>query len=187
MGDVYVPQPAEGFELCHPERQEDFETLNITIDGTPRSETWRSPPMRLVREDRGKVLAESDSPWLGSHALVFRRPALGDLEALLRSCGELLPIACSDPDLVIFNATRVLDALDEQASGILRFSSGRIMRITRYAFRPDVTLGVDLFKIPSLRVSPTYVSQRFVERVEASGLRGLVFNRIWSPNAERPL
>ncbi|MBI5161266.1 MAG: hypothetical protein HY996_07625 [Micrococcales bacterium] len=54
------------------------------------------------------------------------------------------------------------------------------MRITRHAFRPDVISGLDIFKIPSLRVSPTYVSERFVERVEAAGLRGLVFNKVWS-------
>lgn len=178
--EVYVPQSAEGSELCHPERQEDFETLNVTIDGTPRQGTWRSPLMHLIREDEGKRLAESDSPWLGSHALVFRRHALGDLKALLLSYGELLPVACAEPDLVIYNATRVLDALDERASGVLRFSNGRIMRITRYVFRPNIIAGVDVFKIPNLRVSPTYVSERFVERVKAAGLRGLVFNRVWS-------
>lgn len=62
----------------------------------------------------------------------------------------------------------------------LRFSNGRVMRMTRHAFRPDVISGVDLFKIPNLRVSPTYVSERFVERVKAAGLRGLVFNKVWS-------
>jgi hypothetical protein len=180
MAAVYEPERAEGFEFCYPGRGEDFETLNITIDGTPRHGTWRSPPMRLVRKDEGKRLAESDSPWLGSHALIFRRHALGELEALLLSYGELLPVACSEADLVIFNATRVLNALDEQASGIERLSSGRIMRITRHVFRPEVISGVDIFKIPNLRVSPTYVSERFVERVKATGLRGLIFNKVWS-------
>jgi hypothetical protein len=184
MVEVYMPQSADGFEFCYPERQEDFETLNVTIDGTPRKGTWHSPPMHLIREDEGKRLAESDSPWLGSHALIFRRQTLGELESLLLSYGELLPIACSEPDLVIFNATRVLDALDERASDILRFSDGRIMRITRYAFCPDIVAGVDIFKIPNFRVSPTYVSERFVKRVKAAGLRGLVFYKVWSASCE---
>ncbi len=180
MAGIYVPQAAEGFEFCHPERQEDFETLHVTLDGTPRQATWRSPPMRLIREDEGRSLAKSDSPWLGSHALLFRRQALGELEALLLSYGELLPVACSEPDLVFFNVTRVLDALNEQASSILRLSSGRMMLVTRHAFHPEIVSGVDIFKIPSLRVSPTFVSKRFVERVNAVGLRGLVFNKVWS-------
>ena len=179
MTEVFVPLSAQGFEFCYPEREEDFEVLNTLIDGTPRLATWRSPPMRLVREDEGKPLASSDSPWLGSHALIFRRHALGELEPLLLANGELLPLACSEPDLVIFNVTRVLDALDEQASALVRFSSGRIMQITRHAFRPDVVSGVDIFKIANLRMSSTYVSGRFVEKVKAAGLRGLVFNKVW--------
>lgn len=180
MAEVYEPESAEGFEFCHPEREEDFETLNVTIDGTPRHGTWRSPSMRLIRNDRGKRLAESDSPWLGSHALIFRQQALGELEALLLSYGELLPVACSEANLVIFNVTRMLDALDEQASGIQRLPNGRIMRITRHAFHPGIVSGVDIFKIPNLRVSPTFVSERFVERVKAAGLRGLIFDKVWS-------
>ncbi len=180
MAEVYVPQSAEGFEFCHPERQEDFETLNVTIDGTPRQDTWRSPPMRLVHEDQGKKLAESDCPWLGSHALVFRRNAISGLESVLREYGELLPLACSETNLVVFNATRVIDALDERASGIMRFSNDRIMRITRYAFRPEVIAGVGIFKLPSLRVSPTFVNEDFVKAWKAARLRGLVFNKVWS-------
>jgi hypothetical protein len=136
--------------------------------------------MRIIREDQGKVLRESGSPWLGSHALVFRRQALGELEPLLLSHGELLPLDCVEPDLVVFNATRVVDALDEPASDILRFANGRIMRITRHAFRAEAVLDVDIFKLPTLRVSPTYVSDRFVDRLKSVGLQGLVFNKVWS-------
>ena len=125
-------------------------------------------------------LAESDSPWLGTHALVFRRHALYDLEAILLSYGELLPVDCAEAELFILNVTNVQNALDEKTSGILRFSDGRVMRIARYAFRPDVISGVDIFKIPNLRVSPTFVSERFVERFKSAGLRGVVFKKIWS-------
>lgn len=59
--EVYEPAGAEGLEFCHPARQEDFETLNLMIDGTPRLGTWRSPPMRIVRDDEGEKLVESDS------------------------------------------------------------------------------------------------------------------------------
>ncbi len=180
MGEVYIPQSAEGFEFCHPEHQEDFETLNLAIDGTPKGAAWRSPPMRLVHEDEGKRLAESDSPWLGSHALVFRRQAISKLAPVLHEYGELLPLACAEAELVVFNSTRVIDALDENASRLLRFSNGRIMRVTRYAFRPETVCAVDIFKIPSLRVSPTFVSDRFVRAWKSSGLRGLVFNKVWS-------
>lgn len=53
--------------------------------------------------------------------------------------------------------------------------------IQRYAFRADVIGEVAVFKIPNLRVSPTYLSQRFVDRWKASGLQGLEFREVWRP------
>lgn len=108
----------------------------------------------------------------------LRRQALGELEALLLSYGELLPLDCAVPDLVIYNPTRVLDALDESASVVERFDSGQIWLIDRHVFRGKVIAGVDVFKLTSLRVSPTYVSERFVLAVKAVGLRGLAFERV---------
>lgn len=47
--------------------------------------------------------------------------------------------------------------------------------------RPDVIGEIDIFKIPNLRVSPTFLSQRFVDRWKASGLTGLEFEQVWAP------
>jgi hypothetical protein len=178
--EVFIPLSAEGFELCQPKRQEDFETLNALINGTLRQTTWKPIPMRLIHEDEGKKLAASDSPWLGSHALIFRQPALEKLDVILKAHGEILPLTCSEAQLFVLNATRLVDALDEQASALTRFSSGRLMRVTRYVFRATVISGIDIFKIPDLRVSPTFVSKRVVEAWSLAGLRGLVFNKVWS-------
>jgi len=83
----------------------------------------------------------------------------------------------------MYNPTRVIDALDEDASSVLRFSGGRIMRINRHVFRPEVVKGIDVFKIPNLRVSPTYVSQRFGDLWNSADLKGLEFKQVWArPN-----
>lgn len=185
MISVLTPCGADGFELCQPRHAEDFETLNTGIAGNPRSQDWSPIEMRLVRKDRGRTLRASDAPWLGSHALIFRRAAARKLEDALLQYGELLPLKCtsSREELLIFNVTRVVDALDEQHSTITRFSSGRIMAIDRFAFKEGMLEGVDVFKIPDLRVSPTFVSSRFVERWSASGLTGLDFLQVW-PSVE---
>jgi hypothetical protein len=180
MPAIYLPRGSEGFEFCHPERGEDFETLHLKINGAPQQPNWRSPRMHMVRAEQGRKLAVSGSPWLGSHALIFRRQAVGELEPLLLSYGELLPVDCAETDLVFFNPTRVLDLLDEEASDVRRLPDGSIFRIARYAFKPDVIAGIDVFKLSCLRVSPTYVSERFVEQVRAAKLRGLDFKRVWS-------
>lgn len=178
---IYTPLGRDGYELCHPVNQDDFETINIEVNGTPRRSSWKPIPMRLIHEDEGQKLAMSDSPWLGAHALIFRANVVEALGPMLREHGELLPLACSEAGLVVYNPTRVIDALDEAASSVVRFSSGRIMMIRRHVFCVDVIGHIDIFKIPNLRVSPTFLTQRFVERWEASGLKGLEFKRVWTP------
>jgi hypothetical protein len=80
----------------------------------------------------------------------------------------------------MFNATRVIDALDESESSVARLASGRVFRISRYAFRPEAIANVDVFKIPNLRVSPTFVSERVVDVCASLKLRGVQFRRVWS-------
>ncbi len=180
---VYMPYHERGYEYCHPTNPDNYDTFQSQIDGARRSDTWSPVPMHLIREDdEGKSRLASDSPWLGAFALIFRRSAIEKLGVLLREYGELLPLSCPGTEVMVFNP-RVIDAFDEEASTVERFkSSGRIMRITRYAFRPDVVAGVDIFKIPNQRVSSTYVSDRFVQLWNSSGLVGLRFEKIWSSN-----
>ncbi len=177
---IYTPVGLDGYELCHPVSQDDFERITVEVNGTPRKSGWKPIPVRLIHEDEGQQLAESDSPWLGAHALMFRHNAVASMGKVLREYGELLPLACSEADLVIYNPTRVLDALDEAASSVLRFSGGRIMLIQRHVFQADVVRTIDIFKIPNLRASPTFLSHRFVDRWKASGLKGLEFKQVWA-------
>lgn len=177
---VYTPFSLDGYELCHPVNEEDFETINILINGKPRQETWSPIDTRLVSEDEGQELIESDSPWLGSHALVFRPAVIDRIGDLLREYGELLDLRCREADIIVFNPTMILDALDEKRSSVLRFNDGRIMRINRYVLRLEVVQDVHIFKIPNLRVSPTFVSEYFAELWNSARLRGLEFKKVWA-------
>lgn len=177
---IYTALGAEGFELCHPVNKEDYERINVEIGGTPRQASWNPIPVRLIREDEGKALAVSDSPWLGYGPLIFRPVVVEALGSLLRKYGELLPLACSEADLVIYNPTRILDALDEAASSVMRFADGRIMLIQKHVFRSDVVGESDVFTIPEERVAPTFLSHLFVDRWKESGLKGLEFKQVWT-------
>jgi hypothetical protein len=180
---IYTPLGLDGYELCHPVNQDDFERINVEVNGTPRQSDWKPIHMRLVHDDQGQQLAESDAPWLGAHALIFRRNAVESIGTALREHGELLSLACPEADVLLYNPTRLVDALDEAASSILRFNNGRIMMIQRHVFRADVVRDVEIFKIPNLRVSPTFLSHHFVDRWKSSGLKGLEFKQVWAlPN-----
>jgi len=92
----------------------------------------------------------------------------------LRSYGEFLPVICDDAEIVLYNPTRVIDALDERRSVLSRFQSGRIMMIDKHVFHADKIADVDVFKLP-MRASATYVSQRFADIWASHGLTGLDF------------
>ena len=153
-------------------------TLHILVNGAERKQSWKAIPIKTLREDNGRRLLESDSPWLGSHGLSFRPRAIRALEPLLEIHGELLPLLCGEAEFRLYHPTQVLDALDENASSVAR----RIMRVERYVLRPDVLERVAIFMIPNLRVSPTFVDQRFVDLWRPAGLKGLEFSQIWAPN-----
>ena len=180
---VYEPTvPEEGeYEWCHPVEDEDFERIIVEINGKPRQATWKPLVMELIREDEhGDKRIASDAPFHGHHAFIFKPRAVAALGPLLRANGELLPVQCEGENLLIYNPTQVLDALDEEASELVRFpSTGRIAMIKRYAFRPDVIRDVDIFKIPNVRNSAMFVGQRFVDMWKSAGLVGLEFNEVW--------
>jgi hypothetical protein len=178
---VYKALGSDGFELCQPVNDEDYERIDVEIGGRSVRSSWRPIPVRLIREDEGKALVISDSPWLGYGPLIFRPSVVKALGLLLQEYGELLPLMCQETDLVIYNPTLVIDALDEEASSLMRFDDGRIMLIQNYVFRSDIVGENDIFTIPSERVSPTFFSHRFVDLWIASGLRGLEFKQVWRP------
>ena len=177
---IYIPAPEDGYELCQPTDDENFEVVNIRINGTTQQRNWTPIAVRIIDSDNGKKLLHSDAPWLGSHALIFSTAAIAAISPLLDEYGELLPLKSNGGTFKLFNPTKILDALDEEASSTTRFSDGRIMRISKYVFNLDVTDGVDIFKIPNLRVSPTFVSQRFVDLWNSAGLHGLRFNHCFN-------
>ncbi len=178
---IFLPSGADGYELAHPVHSADFECLPSQLNGTPRRNPWVPFRMQLIPQDEhGRPFQEADAPWLGSDALIFRPSAIEALKPLLLSHGELLPLACEQAPLFAFNPIHVLDALDETASRVHRYpDNGRIFHIEEYVFRPEVVGDVQIFKITSLYVSPTFVRERFVERWQAAGLRGLTFTQVW--------
>jgi hypothetical protein len=178
--DISEPMVTEGYEWINCVNQEDYEVF-AAFDGSPRSTHWKPILVRRVRADARHAFKASDFPWLGSHALVMRRTAVDTLRDVLEAHGEILPLATEDDvELFVLNA-RVVDALDEARSSLMKFpGTNRIMRIKKVAFVDSRIRDLDMFRLPH-RASSTYVSDRFVQRVKSAGLRGLKFNKVWSP------
>jgi hypothetical protein len=176
--DIFEPMVREGYEWINCVNQEDYD-LFAGFDGSSRRNAWKPVPVRRVRADEHHGFKASDFPWLGSDALVIRRKAVDALREVLDANGEVLPLSTDDDvELFVLNA-RIVDALDEANSSLMKFpGTDRIMRIKKIAFVTSKIEDIDLFRLPH-RASATYVSARFVERVKAAGLVGLEFKKVW--------
>lgn len=177
--EVFAPIVREGYEWVNCVNQDDYEVF-AGFDGLPRAGTWKPIRVRRVSAQEGRIAEPSDFPWLGSDALVMRRSAVDALRDILDANGEVLPLSTDDGvDLFVLNA-RVINALDEANSSLMKFpGTDRIMRIKKAAFLRSAIVSADLFRLPH-RASSTYVRERFVERINVAGLRGLAFEPVWS-------
>lgn len=144
--------------------------------GEPRAPGWK--PVRMCWTSSAGLPVPDIAQQAGGLVLNERaRDVLGDL---LQGRGELLDLDVQDAGPHwIFNVTRISDALDEHASELKRFRSGRIMDIERYVFDPAKLAGDTIFRLrqrPALRL---YCTDAFKRRVEQGELRGLDFIPIW--------
>jgi hypothetical protein len=156
---------------------ENIVEFNRRFDGSPLKRTWTGKEgFRFAPYN----LPKGDTPGLSSHIPVFSPRAVEILAELLENGGELLPIICEHEEYFLFNVTRVIDALDEDASQLVRFDDGGILDIDRYSFKENKLTGVNIFKLPQKPLSYPYVTDAFVRRVEDSGLKGFEFRIVWS-------
>jgi hypothetical protein len=149
--------------------EQEFNLLHDLPDG-PTTGSWRPLAAEWIADDLNSGKPTSDFPTLGSTP-VFSQRAVDALIDVLVPHGELLPLRVPDGSFYIYNATHVIDALDEERSELVRFSSGRVMHVASYAFKTDVVQGEAIFKVPQLR-GTVFVSNGFSQRIREADLSG---------------
>ena len=138
--------------------------------------TWRPLSVEPIIEtaaDQHKVLSDFPNCWVTP---TFSSRAVLKLRDLLAVHGELLPLR--NQPYHFYNVTKLVDALDEQASIIRRFSSGRIMQITKCVLRAGSLDGSAIFRLPQFRRTAVFVDGLFMDRVLDAGLTGFVFEPV---------
>ncbi len=157
-----------------------FSLLAALNDG-PAGQAWTPLAAEWIEDDLNEGKPKSDFPTLGTFP-VFSQRAVDALLDLLVENGELLPLEVEDGKYYIYNVTRRLDALDEEQSELMRFSTGRIMNVMRYGFQRAKLQGAAIFKVPQIRGN-VFVTEPFVRRVEEVRLTGLEFSEVWAEGA----
>lgn len=181
---IYQLTVPGGYQWAMPPEPADPELFErfFTLDGSRRPD-WQPPAMEILKSgDDGEPLKYSDLPWFLSCAPVLRERAIDRLRQDFEPYGEFLALDCDEP-ITLFNATNVIDALDEPNSQIVRFDDGSILDIERYAFLPTVIQGHDLFKLP-MRASSVFVSDGLIEKLKRTGLVGACFELVWTDGEE---
>lgn len=139
--------------------------------------TW-NPPTIIIDPDSVRS-PKGDFPSLIASVPIFSRRAVTALRDILEENGELLPVTIVGEEYFVFNATRVVDAFDEENSNFHCYDDGRIFMIDHHSFFPRKLAGLIMFKIPQFR-RDVYVTDTFVERVKTAGLKGFWFPLLWS-------
>lgn len=110
---------------------------------------------------------------------MFSERAVTVLGESLQRNGELLPVVYSRRPYFAFNVTTVVDALDVEHSRVNRFSSGRVMSIDQFAFKPECVRQRTIFKIPELLRAFVFVTDELVNQVRGAELDGFDFREVW--------
>lgn len=170
------------------ERGEEDADLDITDDFAPddlptKGRAWTAPRLAGLWTPRkvvGRVRSFNDYPCVDLMVPAFSRRAIDALRGFLEPNGELLPLVSPVGEYYAYNATTVVDALDEDASDIdwLDQTLGVPFRINKYAFDCARLKGAPIFRIVQDTIS-VFVSQDFVDAATAVGLKGMDFKLVF--------
>lgn len=152
-----------------------------TFDGTPVAQKWTPLEVNVFRDNNQNArLPPGDFPTLGGTIPVFSETAVNEFGDMLYPNGEVLPLEGGEGKYYAYNVTRFVDALDEERSELVRFSHGGIMRVVKHEFVPQAIGDAVIFKLPQTPRMYVYVTQPFVDRVRSAGLRGFLFEEVFS-------
>jgi hypothetical protein len=99
--------------------------------------------------------------------------AADGLGRFLTGRGEFLELV-SDPPLVAWNCTRIVNALDPERTRGVKYPGGTsYMRISKYVMLEDAITGEQIFKVPERRGTDIFVSAAFADAISELNLTGL--------------
>lgn len=156
--------------LLEPVDEEAFDWLREHA-GRPFGSAWRPlPVVGVVDRDYPEPPSLDAAPISGYLAVSPR--AVAALADLVEGFAEILPLDCDPPGYHLLHPTRVVDALDVEASDVEPYHDGGVKRVRRWVLRRGLLEGVPIFHLPQFVHSAAYVTDVFAARVAEAGLTG---------------
>ncbi len=113
-------------------------------------------------------------------AVVVNERCFNIIKPYIQDAAQVLSAKSKKQKLFVLNVTAVRDCLDYENSKLKRFSSsGRIMRIEKYAFHREMLSNAFIFKIPEEVHTHPYVTDSFKNLMEQNGIKGFKFVLVW--------
>lgn len=174
---LYRYRPDSNAFACVVFHQKDNEQiLEVHFSDARLADQWKVPVAHGFDDNPG---AEGDFPSLSnfSEIPVVSQRAWECLRPLIGACCEALPIRHPTArPYALIHVMATIDCLDFDTSELTRNrTTGRVNRISRYAFRENLLSGVHIFKLPLASGAELIVDDEFRRIVEANELSGLLF------------
>jgi hypothetical protein len=156
--------------------------MKISKSGSTFGELWKPIEMEFYGGEKTEVEIERTKP-VGDFVQGIVTEAVSAkarhiIEPITMKDVEFLPLNTEMGFYYELNVKQV-DCLDISNSIVKRFeSSGRVMSVIKYRWLEDKLNGINIFRIPELRTSLTFVSDVFKSTVESNNLTGLFFKQV---------
>ena len=156
----------------------------LKMDCSPKLTKWRAPEVYIQNPKRQKC----NFSHLCSGAFVIDQMATKRLRSILEMAGELLPLEYKGFPYYLLNVLECVNCLDSHTTEwVIGKNTGAKIRISKYCFDKRRLSESTLFKIPETAASEVLCvsgikdpEDEFKAQVEASGFRGLLFEKLWS-------
>ncbi len=158
----------------------DFASVDFSV--------YDNEPVRKFK--KSKNVKRTDFPFMRSlfGGYIFSEKALEiTKEFLCESAGTIKLEEVEGEKYYIVIVTNILDALDYDNCAIDRMSNGKAFDISQFAFIKSVVENHDIFKVTledHIYASAVFVSEKFKNKIESSGLNGHKFIEVWEENKE---
>lgn len=153
----------------------------VEFDGTRKALSWKVPVVYSLHplRDEGDVWG----CWFGGEVFAVNERAQEILRPFLDQSAEELPVRMKGQKLKVVNVVEVVNCLDAKKS---KTTKDLPHDIQKYVFHRQ-RFTFSLFKIPEQRLTHIFCVEglndpehEFKGSVEANGLRGLRFDKVWS-------
>ena len=164
----------------------DFEKYRHLLDTWPADwranyQTWQPRSLRgawSAPEVDGDLRKFNDYPCINLIYPAFSQRAVDMLRDILEPNGELLPVRHKIGTYYFYNCTRLVNCVDLAKSKTIKLKDGVVTSIDQLVFIDEMLEDLTVFKVRT-QVFQLFCTQRFVDRVDAAGLKGFLFVPIW--------